>query len=133
MVWKWRVALASAVSLVTDNGGKPSSIPPIEPTLKGGGGGGTSDGMERVAKLEAHMEHVLSDMAEVKHVLGTISGQLSELPTRSDLRAWKWQWTAIGFATIAVVIGGIIGGLAWIQPAPSTPAAPVPIVITVPK
>lgn len=102
--------------------------------LNTGGTGGTFDGMDgRVSRLEAHMEHVREDMADIKSVLGSISDRLNQLPTKGDLWSWKWQWTAIGFATMAIVIGGIIGGLAWIQPAPDKSAQPQPIVITIPK
>ncbi len=102
--------------------------------LNTGGPGGTYDGMDgRVSRLEAHMEHVREDMRDIKTSLGQIADKLNQLPTKGDLWAWKWQWTAIGFATMAIVIGGIIGGLAWIQPAPEKPTAPQPIVITVPK
>jgi len=103
-------------------------------TLNNGGGGGTSGSMDgRVSRLEAHMEHVREDMVEIKTALGSIAEKLNQLPTKGDLWAWKWQWTAIGFATMAIVIGGIIGGLAWIQPSQDSPSAPQPIVITLPK
>jgi hypothetical protein len=40
---------------------------PSPHSLKSGGGGGTSDGMEaRVAKLEASVEHIQKDIAEIK-------------------------------------------------------------------
>ena len=102
--------------------------------LKGGDGDGTYGGMEgRVSKLEAHMEHMREDMAEVKGDLKTLIDSVAKLPTRSDLSSWKLQWTGLAVAAIAIVVGGIIGGLAWIQPAPEKAAQPQPIVITVPK
>lgn len=105
----------------------------MAPPLKHDGGGGTSGGMEsRVTRLEVTMEHVREDMREIKDTLKEMTGKLSELPTKNDLWAWKWQWTAICVGTVAMIVGGIIGGLSWIQPAPVTPAAPAPIVITVP-
>lgn len=98
--------------------------------LQTGGGGGTYGPMEgRVTKLETHMEYMQRDMSEIKGDLKTLVQSVQELPTKKDLWAWKWQWTALAFAMIAIVIGGIIGGLAWIQPEPS---APVPIVIQQP-
>lgn len=105
-----------------------------EARLKGAGGSGTYDGMDgRVSRLEAHMEHIQEDMREVKADLKTLISTVSTLPTKSDLWTWKWQWTAIGFATMAIVIGGIVGGLSWIQPAPERVTSPQPIVITLPK
>ncbi|WP_036505088.1 hypothetical protein [Novosphingobium sp. AP12] len=105
--------------------------------LKAGGGGGISDGMDgRVSKLEAHMEHVREDMRDIKQVLGDVAtklDRLTELPTKSDLSSWKLQWTALAFAAVAIIIGGIIGGLAWIQPTPERSSPPQPIVITLPK
>lgn len=59
-------------------------------TLKHGGGGGTSGGMEaRLAKLEAHMEHVLADVSALKADVGklktdmaTLIERVSNLPTK---------------------------------------------------
>lgn len=110
-------------------------------SLKGRGPGGTSGGMDgRVSRLEAHMEHVREDVSEIKQSLAGIAGKLDglaekmgALPTKSDVTAWKIQWTALSLAVVAITVGGIIGGLAWIQPAPEKPAAPAPIVIAVPK
>jgi hypothetical protein len=80
------------------------------------------------------MEHVRGDMAEIKGLLKEIAGTIGALPTRSDLREWKWQWSAIAVGAIAIIVGGIIGGLSWIKPdAPTQAAAPAPIVITVPS
>lgn len=105
-----------------------------EQALKRGGGDGISGDMDgRVSRLEAHMEHVREDMRDIKSSLGQIADKLNQLPTKDDLWSWKWQWTAIGFATMAIVIGGIIGGLSWIQPSPEKAAPPQPIVITLPK
>lgn len=87
----------------------------------------------RVTRLEVSMEYLREDMSDVKADLKTVLARLGELPTKADLWAWKWQWTAIGFTTMAIVIGGIIGGLSWIQPAPERASAPQPIVITLPK
>lgn len=95
----------------------------------GGGGDGMSD---RVARLETHFEYIQRDVSEMRlmqrQVLEKLE-QLNDLPTKTDLWSWKIQYTALAVAVIAIVVGGIIGGLAWIQPAAQ---APGPIVITVP-
>lgn len=99
--------------------------------LSGGGGGGTYIPMEsRVSRLETHMEYVRRDLDSIEGKLDKLIEQTQHSPTKADLWAWKWQWTALAFAVVAIVIGGIIGGLAYIQPAPSAPA---PIVVSLPK
>lgn len=54
--------------------------------LKAGDGGGTSDGMEpRVAKLEAHMEHVRADLAKLAVLperLARLEEKVSHLPSK---------------------------------------------------
>jgi hypothetical protein len=65
--------------------------------LKSGGGGGTSDGIEpRVAKLEASVEHIQKDIAEIKIDMrefrtgigalnvstGTLTERVSHLPSK---------------------------------------------------
>lgn len=92
------------------------------------------DPMEtRVTRLEVNMDHVCNDMTEMKADLKTLVSALTTLPTKDDLWAWKWQWTALMFAAVAIIIGGIIGGLSWIKlDAPVAPVASAPIVITVP-
>lgn len=87
---------------------------------------------DRVARLETHFEYIQRDVSEMRlmqrQVLEKLE-QLNDLPTKTDLWSWKIQYTALAVAVIAIVVGGIIGGLAWIQPAAQ---APGPIVITVP-
>jgi len=92
-----------------------------------GGGGGMSDG-ERITRLETHFEYIQRDLAELKSgqkdivsSLYAISLSLANVPTKKDLSDWKIQWGAIGVAVIALIVGGIIGGLVWIKP----DAAPV--------
>jgi hypothetical protein len=97
----------------------------VADTLKGGDGSGTSSSMEsRVSKLETHMDYVRSDLAEIKGDLKTVVATLSSLPTKRDLTANIIASIAIGLAVLAIVVGGIIGGLGWIQAKvpPSPPA-----------
>jgi hypothetical protein len=100
--------------------------------LKGGDGGGTSSSMEsRVTRLETHFEYVRRDLDDIRDSQGKILDIVGNLATKADLWAWKWQWTALAFAMVAIVIGGIIGGLSWIQPEPAPPT-PVQVTITSP-
>lgn len=97
--------------------------------LKGGGGDGTSVGlMERVTRLETHMEYVKKDLDSIEGKLDTLLQRTAELPTKGDLTTFRWQWVATAVGAIALIVGGIIGGLGWIKPdAPA--AAPQPIII----
>lgn len=102
--------------------------------LKSHGGSGTTEPLEgRVARLEAHMEHAREDMAEIRGALGVLVDAVSALPTKRDLSEWKWQWTAVCVGAVALIVGGIIGGLSWLEPDAAAPAAPTPIVITLPS
>ena len=101
--------------------------------LFGGGGGGTSDPMEtRVTRLEIKLENVDRALTSIDGKLDKVNERLMLLPTKSEIGAWKVQWTALALAVVAVVIGGIIGGLAWIQPS-ATPPAPTIIQMAAPR
>lgn len=53
--------------------------------LKSGDGGGNSGGMEaRVAKLEAHMEHVLQDVSLMKADVGTLKTDMATIKVKID-------------------------------------------------
>lgn len=112
----------------------PISPPPLPPTPDRG----NNDPMEnRVTRLETHMEYVRKDLDSIVGSLARMNEKVDGLATqldvaglRSDLTTFRWQWVAAAVGAVAIIVGGIIGGLAWIQPAPSAPA---PLVITVPK
>jgi hypothetical protein len=69
-------------------------VPTTEPLHKKGGGG-TSGGMEgRIARLEAHMEHVLSDTSalkadtsKMKTDLATLTERVAHLPSKGFIVA----------------------------------------------
>ena len=103
----------------------------LDMPLAHGGGGNHTGGMEqRVTRLEVEFEHVRKDLNEIKSDLKSVLGHVTELPTKADLWQWKIQWTALSVAAIALIVGGVIGGLSWIKP--DTPS-PQPIVIQVPQ
>ena len=90
---------------------------PAEPRLplKGGGGDGTSGGMEsRVSRLEVLVDVTRDDLRDIKGDLRTVIDRLNDLPTKSDLNTWRWQWVATAVAIIALTVGGITGGLSLI-------------------
>lgn len=72
----------------SERGFDPNVIYPTFPQngdrLKGGDGGGTSDGMEaRVAKLEASMDHLVKQvdrLADIPERLGVLEERVSHLP-----------------------------------------------------
>lgn len=76
----------------------------IEQQLKSSDAGGTSGGMEaRIAKLEAHMEHVRDDLAKLQGIpvdVATLKSDVSHLPTKG------WMVGALGtsLAIIAALI-----------------------------
>lgn len=92
------------------------------PITGGGGGSGMSEG-ERISRLETHFEYIRKDLDELKSDQKKVLEAVMDLPTRSDLWSWKLQWAAICVATIALIVGGIIGGLSWIK----SEAAPSPL------
>ncbi|WGM31471.1 hypothetical protein [Brevundimonas sp. NIBR11] len=99
--------------------------------LKTGGGSGTSDGMEeRVTRLETHFEYFRRDLDDIK----TSLKKLDDLPTKRDLTNNLVAIVTIGLAVVAITIGGIIGGLAWLdRPANSSePWANDPVVQSAP-
>lgn len=97
--------------------------------LQGDGGGGTSSGMEeRVAKLETHFEYVRKDLDEIKADQKTIIAALGILPTKRDLTNNVVAIITVGLAVVAITIGGIIGGLAWLDRPARAPWADVPVV-----
>lgn len=90
---------------------------PTEPELplKGGDGGSTFDGMEsRVSRLEVLVDVTREDLRDIKGDLKTVLDRLNQMPTRSDLNTWRWQWIATAIAIIALTVGGITGGLSLI-------------------
>ncbi|WP_284945760.1 hypothetical protein [Acidisoma cladoniae] len=78
---------------------------------------------DRVTRLETHFEYVKVDLTDLKvgqkdlaDKMNAILFTLQELPTKNDLWSWKIQWLAIGLGAMALIVGGIIGGLDWIKP-----------------
>lgn len=96
---------------------------------QGGDGGGDGLGF-RVAKLEVHIGHIQTDLTEIKGLLGGIH----QLPTKRDLTTNLAVFVTIGLAVVAIVIGGIIGGLEFIQRGQpqGTIAAPAPMIFQIP-
>jgi hypothetical protein len=121
-----RPAEYSPETVVSLYGGVGSKRPDEIGALEHGGSGGDGMGLdERVARLETHFEYVRRDLDEIKVDQKAVLAAVKDLPNKNDLWMWKIQWMAIGLAAIALVVGGIIGGLAWVKPEP--------IIITLPQ
>jgi len=126
----------------TPSGGGEGNSYTLMGVGSGGGNGHGSDMQERVAKLETHFEYIRKDLDEIKSGLGAVVTGMEAMvrnnPTKADLYAWKVQWTAICVGAVAIIVGGIIGGLGWIKPDASPPppvtiTAPAPVIVQVPS
>jgi hypothetical protein len=72
----------------------------------------------RVGTLEANMMHVREDVAEIKADIKSINQKFvkfENLPTKGDLFGYMLASLGIMLAIMGVTIGGIVGGLSWIQ------------------
>lgn len=80
--------------------------------LKTGGTDGTYGGMEaRVAKLEAHMEHVRSDLAKLASVpadLSEVKARINALPDKDWVGAKMFRYLSAAGVACAIV-SGLIG------------------------
>jgi hypothetical protein len=92
------------------------------------GGNGHPPGMDsRVTRLETHFEYVRRDLDEIKtdqkgvlSKLDALGNTISKLPTSADLWTWRTQWIIICLTAVVIIVGSIIGGLAWIKPDSAT-------------
>lgn len=106
-------------SRLADWKAKQAKHRPEEPRLplKGGGGDGTYDGMDsRVARLEVLVDVAREDLRDIKGDLRTVLTRLNDMPLKADLATWRWQWLGTGVALFAIIVGTILGGLAWLDP-----------------
>lgn len=72
----------------------------------GGGGGNSGDVEPRIARLEAHMEHVRAELAK----LGSMPVQLAELKVRVDHLPTKGFIVTATITTITLVTAAIAFG-----------------------
>jgi len=80
--------------------------------LKSDGGGGTFDGMERIARLEAQMESVDKRLDRIDGKLDRIIERTGALPTTNGL--WGMIATVIG---VGLAIAGLTFVVAeWVKP-----------------
>lgn len=70
--------------------------------LKGGGGDGTSDGMEpRLARLESDVSHLARDVGELRHDMRDVRDRVTRIEERMATKAGTF-----------VAAGGIIAAIA---------------------
>ena len=89
--------------------------------LHGGGGGGTSDGMEpRIAKLEALMEATRADLAKLASVpadLASVKERLQHISTKSEVRTEVDSIVDRAVKRVQVTVGIAGGAVALISAA----------------
>lgn len=77
-------------------------------SLKHGGGDGTSGGMEaRIASLEAHMDHVRTDVARLSSAPERLTGlevKVDQLPSKE----WTFKTLVAMLSALAVIVGLIV-------------------------
>lgn len=77
--------------------------------LKSGDGGGNSGGMEeRLAKLEAHMEHVQTDVSNMTSDMKSVRDRLIALEVKVDHLPTK-GFTVMALLACLAVIAALIG------------------------
>jgi hypothetical protein len=69
-------------------------------------------------KLEAHQRSVVEKLEALTAILGDIRIELAKRPTTGQFWGMIGAVAAIAPATIAIIITGVVGGLAWLQAAP---------------
>lgn len=91
---------------------------------------------ERVIRLEEWAKHSDQRMGRMEDkldrigdVLGRVENSVVGMATKRDLANYTFAGLGIGLALMALIIGGIIGGLGWIKPDSSPPP---PVTITAP-
>ena len=81
----------------------------------------------RLTRLEAHFEYIRDDLDEIKAeqrsfsskldamtlVLNDVRVELTKRPTTAQFWGMIGAVAAISLATIAIIITGLVGGLAW--------------------
>lgn len=83
-----------------------SGSPPSPPLNTGGEGGRFPDMEARVAKLEAHMEHVRDDLKKLSSVpadLAEIKAKVDALPDKDWVGAKMRNWVGGGVAFLTLV------------------------------
>ena len=87
--------------------------------LKGGGGGGTYDGMDpwqtsvekRLDSLDGRLGRIESDVATARIDVATLVERMSHLPSKG------FVWASMGTVGAAIIAGvGLLGQLGWLKP-----------------
>jgi hypothetical protein len=111
---------------------------PLGQIGRGGGGnppGGGEDGRNlleaRVTALETHHTYLRRDLDNLNKALEV----LPQLATKGDLETWRGQWLLTGIGIVALVVGGVVGGLALINKTVDHPVIsppPPPVIMQLP-
>lgn len=71
------------------------------------------------ARLDANNSRLDANNARLDSInekMEVVLRKLETLPTKADLWEWRVHWTAICVAAIAIIVGGIVGGLSALLP-----------------
>lgn len=102
--------------------------------LRTGGGGPTFPSMEteiallkqRADQTDKRLESMDGKLDGLVKSIGDLSVAVAKLPTKETLASWTQQMAIGALAVAALIVGGIIGGLAWVKP-DAPPSAPTVI------
>ncbi len=95
---------------------RTAAAPGRRPPLQGGGGDGTSGGMEtRIAVLEADVAHLKADVGEMRSDVRVIKGDVGQL--KVDVAVLKATLATKGFVVAVVVgTGAVLGAITTFAP-----------------
>ena len=90
--------------------------------LANGDGGGHDSWMERTVRLEEWSKMSEQRMARIEDkldrsidIMNEVKVVLAGMATKRDLANYTFAGLGLGLALMAFIIGGVIGGLAWIK------------------
>lgn len=69
----------------------------------------------RITRLEEWSRLSEDRFGRIEDKLDRVLERLGTMPTRADLTTWTLTGVAIAFAVVALIVGGVVGGLDWIK------------------
>ena len=89
-----------------------SGKPPGPPLLPPGGGDGMSELEPRVRAVEVHIDHIRTDISDIKSALNVIRDDLKRMGEKIDARFYLVLTLGVG-ATV-LVLGVMAKGFKWL-------------------
>lgn len=76
-------------------------------------------------RIASSLDRVSSEIRESRlHTKADIESATKHLPTKMDMLTASLTWAAVALAVLGITVGGIVGGLSWIQSRVPSPEAP---------